>query len=234
MKKLLCLLVIGYMSGSLYATDTVIKGDTMEVQDRGEKVIFLGHVILDKGADRIWADRMETNKGRDKVFANGNVKLLRHMSSTETINAFGREGMYDTHSGAGFILGQKEQSHVIYSQVLSSTLTRTVDILADRFDFSRATATGTATGNVYGTTFDPETKDLYKFWSDIAVYDNVEKTIHLTGKVQPHTEQQNTGIERHMHGNEITYFYESKKFISKGDAMAVIIKTSTSTAKAKK
>src|SRR4051812_41329151 len=104
MKKLLFLVPL-LIWAPVRGEDTVIKGDTMELQDQGQRVLFRGGVKLTRGTDILKAHEMETNKGRDKVTATGNVELFRVLSPSEKLKGYGRKGFYDTNAGEGYLLG---------------------------------------------------------------------------------------------------------------------------------
>jgi len=194
----------------------------MELQDQGETVLFKNGVTLERGTDELRAKRMSTNKGRDRISASGNVQLVRKLGLSEKIKGFGSAGFYDTTSGEGYLTGGSTKTHVVYTKVMSSTSTRVIDVYADRFDFSKQDSTAVASGHVYGRTRDPDTLNLYEFWSDSAVFQDSEKKVVLSGQTQPFVREIGREGERNVLGDIITYFYEGKHFISTGNARAVL------------
>lgn len=195
----------------------------MELLEKGEKVLFRKGVRLVRGIDTVEANEMVTNKGRDRVTATGNVRLHRNVSSTETWRGRGQEGFYDTKTGEGYLLGKKDQAHLTRTEILSSTTTRELNVLADRIDFSENAARAVAQGRVYAKTIDPETSNLYEFWSDHAVFDNHEKILTLTGKKQPLVKESAEGETKTITGDVITYQVEQKVFVSDGNAVAIFL-----------
>jgi lipopolysaccharide export system protein LptA len=145
------------------------------------------------------------------------------VSSTETWKGRGAEGFYNTKTGEGYLLGKKDQAHLIRTEILSSTSTREINVLADRIDFERDASQAVATGRVYTKTIDPETKNLYEFWSDRAVYDGNGKMLTLTGNVQPRVKESAVGGTKVITGDVITYQVEKKVFVSDGNAVVVFV-----------
>ncbi len=208
------------------AVDTTIKGGKMELVDKGENIHFTGGVRLEKGTDVLIADQMTTNRNRDKVHAVDNVKLNRKMENGEEWQGFGAEGFYNNNTGDGYLLGRAKQAQIIYNQVLSSTATRRMNVWADRVDFSKSNESGLAKGHVYGRTVDPETNELYEFWSENADYNRQKGTIVLYGSPQPLVLQTLGQDRKEVRGNVITYFVQNKRIISEGLAKAVFDKLS--------
>ncbi len=224
MRRTFFLILLTLGMTSLRAAETTITGNSMELLDRGEEVLFTGKVKLERGTDVIKAGWMKTSKYKDKVNAKGNVELLRTMPDGEKVKAYGDEAFYNAETGQGHILGtKKKKSHVIYSQVVSATATRTLDMYAHRFDFSENTSTGTARGAVYGISPDVQTGTPYEFWSEKADLDNQKKNIHLTGETQPKVRQAIDNGSRTIVGDSIVYSYETKKFEANGRAQAVFV-----------
>ena len=224
MKFSTSLILIAIFPIFIGAAETTISGNTMELVDRGESVLFKGDVKLERGTDVIKADWMQTSKYKDKINAKGQVELQRFMPDGEKIKAFGDTAFFNSKSGEGYILGsRKKLSHVIYTQVVSSTASKTLDMYAKRFDFSENATTGTASGTVYGKSPDEESGMPYEFWSDQADLDNQSKSIRLTGIVQPKVKQAFPGGNRTITGDTIVYSYEAKKFQAQGRAQAVFV-----------
>jgi len=193
----------------------------MELLNKGETVVFSDGVSLVRSSDTLTADKMVTDKERDKIHAYGDVCLHRKMNDGESWKGYGAEGFYDTKPGTGFLLGKGKQAHLIYNQVLSSTETRKIDLFADRVDFSNPSQIGYAKGNVYGRTVDPGTSDLYEFWSQNAELDKQKNVIILSGRVQPLVTQTKGDEKKNIRGDVITYYIDSKKFVAEGKSQAV-------------
>ena len=207
--------------GPLPAVDTTIKGGRMEVFNQVEKVVFSGGVRMERGTDILTAQTMITNKTRDKVTAEGQVVLIRHVSDTETWKGWGETGFYDTKSGAGYLIGSKKVAHVNQTEILSSTSTRVMDIFSNRFDFLKNAKQAEATGAVYGKTIDPDTLDFYEFWSEKANYDGNKRQVILSGPVPSKLRQQVKKDVRIVKGDVITYWIDDRKLLSDGNAVSV-------------
>jgi lipopolysaccharide transport protein LptA len=207
-------------SMSAAAVETTVKGGRMELLEKGEKVLFRDNVRMERGTDVVQANEMVTTKERDRITATGNVRLFREISSTETWKGRGQKGFYNTKTGEGYLIGEKEQAHLIRTEVLSSTSTREINVLADRIDFTRDTAGAVADGRVYTKTFDPDTNNLYEFWSEHAVYDGKEKKMVLSGQTQPRVRESGSDGTKVITGDVITYRVEKKIFESDGNAVA--------------
>jgi lipopolysaccharide export system protein LptA len=221
-KAFFAALVIGICCPIAHAVDTTITGGQMELLNKGEKVLFTGGVELNRGSDRILAKRMTTNKGRDKVTAEGNVRLFRNVSSTETWRGAGATGFYNTKQGVGYLEGTSAvKSHIVHTEILSSTMTRVVHIYADRIDFSRSPQQATATGRVEGTGVNPETGDHFRFWAEKAFFDGDKSELTLTGPPQPVVIQKLETGRRTIKGDTIIYFNQDQRMISTGHAEAV-------------
>lgn len=210
----------------LWGVDTQIKGARMEIINKGETVIFSGGVRMTRGTDVLTAKKMTTDKKRENINAIGNVKLTRTLPQGEKWQGFGKKGFYNTVKGTGYLLGGMKKAHVIYTEVLSSTMTRKIDIYSQRFDFSRPKEKSVAKGKVYGKSRDPETNELHEFWSDKAEYFRGEKKITLSGKSQPKVRQSKGKTEKIITGDVIFYYIDTERFVSEGDAQAVFIEPS--------
>src|SRR5690349_18993757 len=123
MKRLILFFVIFPSMLTLVRSEetTTIKGDTMELLNKGESVLFKGDVVLERGTDVIKAERMETSKFKDKVRAKGKVELIRSMPNGDKLKAYGEEAFYNAKAGDGYIFSERKPSHVIYHQVITST-----------------------------------------------------------------------------------------------------------------
>jgi lipopolysaccharide export system protein LptA len=209
------------LAGTAGAIDTTIKGGRMELLNQGDQVRFEGGVTLERGNDILRAAEMVTNKTRDKVNVKGDVRLLRRMPNNESWKGYGATGFYDTKSGGGYLQGGKERAHIVHVEVISSTQTRRTDLYAKRFDFKNKGASAVGNGNVYGTVTDPQTGDMYEFWSDRADYDGDSRKIVLSGARQPLVKQTGTGPTRTIRGDTVTYFVEQRRMISEGNAQVV-------------
>jgi lipopolysaccharide export system protein LptA len=223
MKRGAAVLVLMMISTGLLAVETTVKGGHMELLDKGEKILFRDGVKLTRGTDVVTAKEMLTTKERDKVTATGNVKLFRTVSSTENWKGTGSEGFYNTRTGDGYLVKKKNKAELMRTEVISSTVTRHMNVFADRIDFAKESSKAVATGRVYGKTVDPDTNNLYEFWSDRAHYDGSGKKIILSGDSPSRVRETGERGIRNITGNVITYFMDTKKFISDGDAMAVFI-----------
>jgi lipopolysaccharide export system protein LptA len=207
---------------SARAVDTTISGGRMELLNKGDKVLFTGGVELNRGADKVLANKMTTNKKRDRVRVEGNVRLYRKISSTETWEGTGASGFYNTVHGSGYLEGAKGvKAHIVHTEILSSTSTRIVHIYADRIDFSRAPQSATATGRVEGKTVDPQTGDHFDFWAEHAFFDGTTKELTLDGTPQPVVIQTLVDGRRVLKGDKIVYFNETQHMTSEGNAEAV-------------
>lgn len=193
----------------------------MELVDKGDVVRFIGGVVLTRGNDILRADRMETNKHRDKVFANGRVHLFRKMLTGEKLNAYGDQGFFNTESGDGYLESRSKPAHLVYDKVLSSTATRELDIYADRFDFSQVRSTGVATGNVTGSTIDPNTGDHFQFWTSSADIDQGDQTVRLYGPVVSKIRQETAKGYRTIEGDVITLKSDDRTMLAEGNARAI-------------
>lgn len=203
------------------AIDTVIKGGRMELRDKGDIVYFTDGVRLTRGPDRLVAREMVTTKSRDRVTAIGDVKLHRDVSEQEKWDGTGEKGYYDTRSGTGYLLRGRRRAHLTQTKIISSTATQKVDIDADRFDFERDPKIAVATGDVFGTTTNPDTGDVFRFWAEKAVYDGNERKVTLTGNPKPKIHQHVADGERTITGQVIIYYIDSQRLVSKDDAEAV-------------
>jgi lipopolysaccharide export system protein LptA len=204
------------------ALDTTITGGKMELINKGDKVLFTDGVELNRGGDRLIANKMTTNKKRDKITAEGNVRLFRKISSTETWEAKGVTGFYNTKDSSGYLEGSaKGKAEVKHTTVFSSTSTRVIEIYADRIEFQRLAQQATAIGRVEGQTVDPETGDHFDFWCEHAFFDGKSRQIVLTGSPQPRVIQTLLEGRRTIRGDKIVYFHESQRMISEGNAQAV-------------
>jgi lipopolysaccharide export system protein LptA len=211
------------MASSVGAVETRIKGGRMELLNKGDTVAFDGGVRLERGSDTVKADHMTTNGARDKVSAHGNVTLLRLVSSTETWRGYGSSASYDTKTGAGTLIGDKQRAHLIRTTVVVSTTeaVQKMDIFAKRFDFKEGGKHALARGDVYGKSSDPDTGAGYEFWSDEALYDANSRLITLTGSTQPKLKQTTSEDFKTVIGDTITYQIDNRKLVSSGNAEAV-------------
>jgi lipopolysaccharide export system protein LptA len=222
MKYALPLIVLCFFS-QVRAGDTTIKGDTMELIDKGNIVKFKGHVVLHRGTDVLKANHMETTKTREEVKASGRVELLRDLDTGEKLKAFGDRGFFNTTTGDGYLVGEKKLSHVIYHQSVA-TGTRVMDVYADRFDFSQTQSTGVATGRVNGTTRDAATGTDYQFWAPKAEIHQGRQQVHLTGgDDKARVRQVNESGDREIEGVAITYNLEKRTLHAVGNAQAVFV-----------
>lgn len=191
----------------------------MEVVKKGDEIIFRDGVHLVRGSDTIDATEMRTTQRRDKVTAKDKVVFKRILSTTERLVGSGTRAFYDAENGSGYIVGGFSRAHVVRTEVVSSTLTRRLDLMARRFDFDRDGRTAVATGAVYGKTVDPADGSVYEFWSDRAVYLDDEKKLVLTGKKQPRMKQSLAGAERRvLSGDMIEYSISTQRLVSRGRA----------------
>lgn len=218
-------------AAGLFAVETTIKGRRMDIIEKGQAVVFKGDVRLIRGGDLLTANEMRTTRARDSVTAVGNVRLFRRLSSTETVTAYGRSAFYETRTGAGHLEGNGKQARIIHSAVLSSTMTRRIEIRADRVDFFREGQRAIARGQVTGETTDPATKELYEFASPEAEYQGENRSIILRtgGGRRPAGRPvltQTLGEERKtITGDRITYHLDDERLISEGGARAVLVQS---------
>ncbi len=213
-------------SSTLHAEETTIKGGRMELLNKGDTVRFSGGVRLNRGTDQLISENMQTNHERDKVYAQGDVKLFRKVSSTETWQAFGDKGFYDTQVGSGTLWGKGvKRARVVHTEVLSSTMSRVVNLRADRIDFYRETKRAYAQGTVSGEAVNPENGERFEFQSEIADFDGDKKIITLSGKTQSTAVQYTKEGRRTVTGDKIVYYTELKRMKSEGHARAVFEKT---------
>jgi lipopolysaccharide export system protein LptA len=222
-KRVGLFLAIALAAGVASAEDTTITGDRMEFLNKGAEVLFTGGVHLVRGTDDIKASEMRTNKERDKVTAKGDVKLFRQTSATETWRAFGDSGFYDTQSGQGYLKGKRRrQAKLVREEVVTSTITRTIVLFADRIDFSKEPQRAYAVGHVHGETTDPKTGDNYEFDAHEAEYRGDDKRVVLFGKPRPIVNQPNGPKAKRVTGDRIIYYVDERRMIAEGSARAVL------------
>ena len=224
MKRLAICLGLAFVAGVAAAESTTITGDRMDLLNKGAEVRFVGGVHLVRGTDDMRAREMRTNRERDKITARGDVKLFRQTSATETWRAFGESGFYDTQTGRGFLKGKRRrQAKLVREEVVTSTITRTMVITADRIDFSREPQRAYAVGHVHGQTTDPRTGDFYEFDAHEAEYrgDN-DKRVVLFGKPRPVVKQPNGPKAKQVTGDRIIYYVDERRMIAEGSARAVL------------
>lgn len=209
------------LAGACFAENTTITGERMELLNKGEVVVFSGNVHLVRGDDDMRAAEMKTNKARDRITARGRVRLVRIASATETWKGFGDVGHYETQTGTGYLLGLDKRARMVREEVVSSTETRTMEILADRIDFSREPQRAFARGSVFGTTTDPETGERYEFRAAEAEYRGAERRIILFGEPRPVLTQSGGPKTRRITGDRIIYYLDQRRLISEGSARAV-------------
>jgi lipopolysaccharide export system protein LptA len=202
--------------------DTVIKGGKMELINKGEEVVFSHGVKMEQGTDTLTANTMRTSNNRDKITADGDVRLLRKVSSTETWHGSGEKGFYDASGGMGYLLGGKKRAAIKKVEVLTSTITRVMELWGDRIDFMRESKLTKATGHVEGKTTDPKTSDEYEFTSENAVYDGKTKILVLSGERNSSVVQKGKENKRQVWGRTITYYVDSNRMVSDGSAQAVM------------
>ncbi len=203
--------------------DTIIKGGKMELINKGQEVVFSGGVKMTQATDVLTAREMRTTQNRDKISAKGDVKLFRQVSATETWKGSGEKGAYDANSGMGTLWGGKDPAFINKTEIVSSTMTRSVDLWADQIDFFRDNKMAKAVGRAQGKTVDPQTNDQYEFWSDQAVYDGKGKVLVLTSKTRARILQTGQTSKREVFGRMITYYVDSGRMVSDGDAQAVMV-----------
>ena len=121
------------------------------------------------------------------------------------------------------MIGKKTQARLVYANVISTSTKKSIDIVANRFDFTKDSTVIIGTGKVYGQTLDPETGDKYEFWSEKADYRGADKMIILTGTPPPFVQQMNGDLKRTIRGNTITYHLDTKVFLADGQSEAVFI-----------
>lgn len=194
----------------------------MELLNKGDTVLFHDGVRLEREFDTLEANEMQTNKTRDKVNAQGDVRLFRQISATETWHGYGESGFYNTQNGTGFLLGDnKKKARVVHTEILTSTMSRVMNVTADRIDFSRGAKTANAKGFVQGATTDPWTGERYEFWADQADFDEENNKVTLYGAYQPIVIQSLIQGRRTIKGDKIIYFSLEQRFRSEGNATAV-------------
>lgn len=208
---------------SVRGVDTTIKGERMELLNKGEEVLFSGGVRLDRGNDTLLARTMRTNQNRDRVNVKGDVKLTRKMSSTETWKGFGDAGFYNVTNGTGYLLGGVNRAHLIRTEVVSTAAVKTADIFADRIDFYREGQRAFAKGNVYGKLSDPVTGDVYEFRSEEAEHRGAEGCVVLTGATEkPVVTHVGQKRSKRITGKKIIYYIQSRRLVSTNNAEAVL------------
>jgi lipopolysaccharide export system protein LptA len=206
-----------------HGVDTTISGGRMELVNKGDEALFTGGVTLERGADTLLSREMRTNRARDKINVKGNIRMTRHVSSTETWKAFGDTGFYSTKDGAGYLIGTAKRAHVTRTEIVSSTETRVMDIFADRIDFVREGQRTFAQGNVYGKTIDPKTGDVMEFHSQEAEHLGDEGRVTLTGKTEkPVLTQAGVKGTKRVTGKTIIYYIDTRRLVSKDSAEAVM------------
>lgn len=220
MRRLALSVLLLTLAAAAGAEDTTITGDRMELVDKGNQVIFSGGVHLVRGPDDMRATEMRTNKTRDKITAKGKVRLVRKASSTETWKGFGDVGHYETDTGTGYLLGTRKQARLIRDAVTESSATQSMDIIADRIDFSREPQRAYARGKVYGKTIDPKSGETYEFYAAEAEYRGSERRVILLGLPRPVILQTGLRKVRRVTGDRIIYYIDERRLISEGSAQA--------------
>ncbi|MFN0118508.1 MAG: LptA/OstA family protein [Elusimicrobiota bacterium] len=210
-----------FLTSTAFSVDTTITGGEMELRDKGETVFFKGGVHLRRGNDTMKSQEMSTNKNRDQVTAVGHVQLFRKVSSTENWKGKGDQAYYETQNASGYLLSYEKRASLRRTEILSSTMTRVVDMFAKRFDFFKNNQFATANGHVYGKTIDSQSRSGYEFWSNKAEYDGGSKIITLSGWPFPKLVQKDAEKTSTLVGENILYNVETQKLVSKGNAMAV-------------
>ena len=228
------------LAAAAWGAETRIRGGTMELQQKGEIVVFRNGVVLEREGDRLKADWMRTTRRRDRIEARGDVALFRRMSSTQTVEGFGQTGLYDTRTGASWLKGNRlparadgsrsdrrgqagRPARLVYTEILSSTSTRVLRLRADRFDFFEKEERATGSGEVYGETKDPETGALYEFWSETAEFFQAESKIVLSGTPAPKVRRTLKDKIETVNGNVITYHIDERRFLADGAARAHLV-----------
>lgn len=228
MKPWVFVVPIFFIAASAIAVETTIKGRRMDILEKGEAVVFTGDVRLVRGDDILTANEMRTTRTRDSVTATGNVRLYRRMSSTESLTAYGQRAFYETSTGGGYLVGNHKQARVVHAAVLSSTMTREMEIRADRIDFYREGQRALAKGKVTGETLDPQTRNYYEFASPEAEYRGDAREIVLRADNvtspgnKPIVVQLTAEERRTLTGDSITYHLEGERLESVGGSKAVI------------
>ena len=226
MRPAACLLVLlAALAGAARAAETRITGGRMELLNKGADVIFKGNVRLERGGDLLLADEMRTTRERDKVTAIGNVRLTRTLSSTETVKAFGTRGHYNTQTGAGHLVGNRKQAHVVRYEEVSSTATRVTHLYANRIDFFRDEERALARGRASGSAEDPATGDRYEFTAPSAEYLGERRRVVLkteAGEDLPVLVQLSEGERRVVSGETVIYDIDEQHLVTQGRAKAVL------------
>lgn len=195
----------------------------MELINKGQEVVFSGGVKMTQATDVLTAREMRTTQKRDKITAKGDVKLFRQVSATETWKGSGEKGSYDAASGMGTLWGGVNPAAINKSEIVSSTMTRIIDLWGDQIDFFREIKMAKAVGRAQGKTVDPHTGEQYEFWSDQAVYDGKMKVLVLTSKTRARILQTGQTSKREVFGRTITYYVDSGRMVSDGEAQAVMV-----------
>ncbi len=221
MKRIFLPALLLLVSAFSAAEETTITGDRMELLDKGAQVVFTGGVHLVRGTDDMRAEQMRTNRERNKITATGKVRLIRQESSTETWKGFGDTGHYETDMGTGYLIGgKKKQAKLTRDAVLSSSQTQSMEITADRIDFSREPQRAYARGRVYGKTVDAKTGEIYEFYAAEAEYRGAERRVILLGVPTPVVTQTGVRKMRRITGERIIYYIDQRRVISEGSARA--------------
>jgi lipopolysaccharide export system protein LptA len=195
----------------------------MELINKGQEVVFSGGVKMTQSTDVLTAREMRTTQNRDRITASGDVRLFRQASSTETWRGSGEKGFYDANAGLGTLWGGKDPAYINKTEVVSSTISRGVDMWGDQIDFFRESKMAKAVGRARGKTIDPETGDQYEFWSDKAVYDGKAKVLVLNSEKLSRILQTGKATKREVFGHAITYYVDSDRMVSDGEAQAVMV-----------
>lgn len=202
---------------------TTIEGGRMELIDKGEVVLFKGGVTLRRGNDVLQAAQMRTTRKKDRISANGNVRLFRRLSSTQTLKGYGQNGFYNSKTGDGYLVRGRKPARLIFVEVLSSTRTRRTDIFSDRIDFEQNPMRALATGSVYGKTIDPDTSEVYEFWSDRGEYKQSDSTVVLSGEPKPVVRLSKGDTYKRITGKTIIYNVKDQRFSAEGATKAVLV-----------
>lgn len=179
---------------STSAPKTVITSRTARVLGKGRTVEFTGDVVLVRGADTMWADRLVTEDNNAFARAWGNV-VFRRQSEGDLVRweSWGDRAVYDTRLASGTVWGDGKAARARRTPVGDPTLRGgVVEVEAPVITLAR-TATGPvvsdgaaglahARGGVYIKSVESTpTVRVTQLWSERADYNGPEDRFEVEG-----------------------------------------------------
>ncbi len=182
------------VNASTAAPKTVITSRSARVLGKGRTVEFTGDVVLVRGADTMWADRLVTEDNNAFARAWGNV-VFRRQSEGDLVRweSWGDRAVYDTRLASGTVWGDAKAARARRIPVGDPTLRGgVVDVEAPVITLAR-TATGPvvsdgaaglaqARGGVYIKSVESTpTARVTELWSERADYNGPEDRFEVEG-----------------------------------------------------